>query len=176
MKPPAVILADITKLDVDAIVNAANEWMLGGGGVDGAIHAAAGSELLAACRAVPEVRPGVRCPAGEARITPAFRLPAKFVIHTVGPRWRGGDRGEAEVLAACYRSSLELGVANGVRSIAFPAISTGVFGFPLIAACRIAVAECAAFQKRERRIESVTLVAYSDGDEVALRKAVSDHA
>ena len=100
--------ADITTLEVDAIVNAANETLLGGGGVDGAIHRAAGPELLAACRALPEVRPGVRCPTGEARITPGYRLPAMHVIHTVGPVWRGGGRGEAERLASCYRESLRL--------------------------------------------------------------------
>src|SRR5437773_6824471 len=119
-----VEVGDITRMSVDAIVNAANEWMLGGGGVDGAIHNAAGQKLLEACRAVPEVRPGVRCPTGEARITPGFRLAARFVIHTVGPVWRGGDNGEAELLASCYARSLEVAVANNVRTIAFPSIST----------------------------------------------------
>src|SRR5215204_293066 len=103
-----IIRGDITTLDVDAIVNAANERMLGGGGVDGAIHRAAGPELLAACRLVPEVRPGVRCPTGEARLTPGFRLLARFVIHTVGPIWHGGSRGEPELLARCYRSSMSV--------------------------------------------------------------------
>src|SRR6185369_5051181 len=120
-----VRLGDITTFDVDAIVNAANERMLGGGGVDGAIHRGAGPELLAACRAVPEVRPGVRCPTGEARITPAFGLPAKFVIHTVGPVWHGGRSGEDDLLAACYRNSLQLAEANGCKSMAFPSISCG---------------------------------------------------
>src|SRR6187399_256182 len=101
-------LGDITRLEMDAIVNAANERMLGGGGVDGAIHRAAGPRLLDACRAIPEVRPGVRCPTGEARITPGFRLPARFVIHTVGPVWQGGDRDEDALLASCYRSSMKL--------------------------------------------------------------------
>src|SRR3954464_2602315 len=100
-----VVLSDITRLSVDAIVNAANERMLGGGGVDGAIHAAAGPELVEACRAVAEGRPGVRCPTGEARITPAFRLPARYVVHTVGPVWSGGERGERELLASAYRQS-----------------------------------------------------------------------
>ncbi|TCV96004.1 O-acetyl-ADP-ribose deacetylase (regulator of RNase III) [Luteibacter rhizovicinus] len=131
--------SDITILNVDAIVNAANESLLGGGGVDGAIHRAAGLRLLAACRALPEVRPGVRCPTGEARITPGFDLPARFVIHTVGPVWHGGGDGEAGRLAACYRNSLALAQAHGLRSIAFPAISCGVFGYPLDEAAAIAV-------------------------------------
>src|SRR4051812_22815700 len=123
----AVIEADITTLALDAIVNAANESLLGGGGVDGAIHRAAGPELLAACRAIPEVSRGVRCPTGEARITPGFRLPAKQVIHTAGPIWRGGGKGEPEQLASCYRTSLELARENAIESIAFPAISCGVY-------------------------------------------------
>src|SRR5215831_6499776 len=122
---------DITQLQVDAIVNAANEFMLGGGGVDGAIHRAAGPRLLEACRAVAEVRPGVRCPTGEARITPGFDLAARYVIHTVGPVWRGGASGEEDLLAACYRASLGLAEQTGLRSIAFPAISCGVFRFPV---------------------------------------------
>jgi O-acetyl-ADP-ribose deacetylase (regulator of RNase III) len=130
---------DITRLQVDAIVNAANEWMLGGGGVDGAIHRAAGPELLAACRAVPEVRPGVRCPTGEARITPGFKLPAKHVIHTVGPVWHGGSANEEALLASCYRASLALAAEHAIGSIAFPAISCGVYRFPTERACAIAV-------------------------------------
>src|ERR1700675_4850583 len=120
-----VALADITTLQVDAIVNAANEWLLGGGEADGAIHSAAGPELLEACRRIPEVRPGVRCPTGDARVTPAFRLPARHVIHTVGPIWRGGRRGESELLASCYRNVLALAGEYGIRTIAFPAISCG---------------------------------------------------
>src|SRR5215211_5286713 len=120
--PIEVIEADITTLDVDAIVNAANERLLGGGGVDGAIHRRAGPELLAACRAIPEVQHGVRCPTGESRITRGFNLPARLVIHTVGPVWHGGRSGEPELLASCYRSALALAHAHGVRSIAFPAI------------------------------------------------------
>ncbi len=174
MEPLSVILGDITRFEVDAIVNAANEWMLGGGGVDGAIHAAAGPELVAACKAVPEVRPGIRCPIGEARITPAFRLPAKYVIHTVGPRWRGGTRNEQELLASCYRASLRLALGNGIRSIAFPAISTGAFAYPLLPACRVAVSECVAFLRNTPSTIDVTLVAYSKADAVALRRALAE--
>jgi O-acetyl-ADP-ribose deacetylase (regulator of RNase III) len=139
-----VIEADITTLQVDAIVNAANETLLGGGGVDGAIHRAAGPELLAACRALPQVRPNVRCATGQARITPGVRLPAKFVIHTVGPVWRGGEFGEPQLLANCYRESLRLAREKGVGSIAFPAISCGVYGYPLQAAATVAAREVRA--------------------------------
>ena len=137
--------ADITSLAVDAIVNAANETLLGGGGVDGAIHRAAGPRLTAACRAIPLVRPAVRCPTGEARITPGFDLPARHVIHTVGPIWRGGKDGEAERLASCYQASLRLAFEHGARSIAFPAISCGVFGYPFDQAARIAIREVRAW-------------------------------
>jgi O-acetyl-ADP-ribose deacetylase (regulator of RNase III) len=130
--PIAVIKGDITTLDVDAIVNAANRALCGGGGVDGAIHDAAGPELVAACR------PLGPCPTGEARITPGFRLPARWVIHTVGPVWDGGDRREAELLASCYRESLRLATEKGLTSVAFPAISTGAYRFPLRGACEIA--------------------------------------
>ena len=140
-----VIQGDITTLAVDAIVNAANQVMLGGGGVDGAIHRAAGRELYEACLKVPEVRPGVRCPTGEARITPGFKLPAKYVIHTVGPVYRDGRHGEPELLAACYRNSLALAAENGCRSIAFPCISTGVYGYPIADAARIAIREVEEF-------------------------------
>jgi O-acetyl-ADP-ribose deacetylase (regulator of RNase III) len=135
-----LVRGDITALDVDAIVNAANETLLGGGGVDGAIHRAAGPELLRACRALPEVRPGVRCPTGEARITPGFRLRAHHVIHTVGPVWNGGDGGEPALLASCYRESLRVAREHALRSVAFPAISCGVYGYPLAAAAAVAVA------------------------------------
>ena len=140
-----IIQGDITTLAVDAIVNAANQQMLGGGGVDGAIHDAAGPELFEACLKVPEVRPGVRCPTGEARITPGFKLPAKYVIHTVGPVYYDGEHGEPEKLAACYRNSLALAAENGCQSIAFPCISTGVYGYPIEDAARIAVREVREF-------------------------------
>lgn len=134
-----VVDADITTLAVDAIVNAANESLLGGGGVDGAIHRAAGPELLAECRGIGG------CPTGEARITRGYRLPARHVIHTVGPVWRGGGSGEPALLADCYRNCFKLADANDVASIAFPAISTGVYGYPLAAATAIAIAETRAY-------------------------------
>ena len=137
--PLELIKADITTLSVDAIVNAANEQMLGGGGVDGAIHRAAGPGLLQECRRVPEVRPGVRCPTGEVRLTGGHALPARFVIHTVGPVWDGGGYGEDELLASCYRNAVKLAIKQDLKSIAFPAISTGVYGFPIDRAAAIAV-------------------------------------
>jgi O-acetyl-ADP-ribose deacetylase (regulator of RNase III) len=134
-----VVVGDITKSDVDAIVNAANERMLGGGGVDGAIHRAAGPQLKKECEQVAEVRPGVRCPTGEARITSGGNLTARHVIHTVGPVYRGGKSNEPALLAACYTESLRLAEANGLESIAFPCISTGVYGYPKDEAAQIAV-------------------------------------
>jgi O-acetyl-ADP-ribose deacetylase (regulator of RNase III) len=168
-----VVQGDIARQQVDVIVNAANEWMLGGGGVDGAIHDAAGPELLEACRAIPEVRTGVRCPTGEARLTPAFRLPARWVVHTVGPVWRGGTQGEPALLASCYRESLALAIAQGARSIAFPAISTGVFRFPIGLASQIAVAEVSSFLVSQPNFEEVRLVAFDARLAVALREAVA---
>ena len=135
-----LLTADLTHLAVDAIVNAANRQLLGGGGVDGAIHRAAGPRLLEACRVLPEVAPGVRCPTGEARITPGFNLPAGHVIHTVGPVWRGGHHDEPELLAACYRNTLQLAREHGLRSIAFPAISCGAYGYPPELAAEVACA------------------------------------
>ena len=134
---------DITQVAVDAIVNAANERLLGGGGVDGAIHRAAGPQLLESCRAIPELRPGVRCPTGEARVTPAFDLPARLVIHTVGPVYRSAEQ-SGPLLRAAYRSSLELAVLQGVCSIAFPAISCGIYGYPLGEAAPLALETCVA--------------------------------
>ena len=151
-----VIRADITTLDVDAIVNAANESLLGGGGVDGAIHRAAGPELLEECRkAAP-------CPTGEARITGGYRLPARHVIHTVGPVWRDGANGEDELLAACYRNALALAEAHAITSIAFPSISTGIYGFPAGRAARIAVETVAAEARQSDVLEKVVFCCFDD--------------
>jgi O-acetyl-ADP-ribose deacetylase len=157
-----VLKCDITRLSVDAIVNAANEVMLGGGGVDGAIHRAAGPELLQACRQFPEVRPNVRCPTGKARVTLGYNLPARFVIHTVGPIWRGGDRQEREQLAMCYRNSLWIAICVGAKSIAFPAISCGVYRFPYDEAAKISVDVIRQTLHAGAPIERVVLAAFDD--------------
>jgi O-acetyl-ADP-ribose deacetylase (regulator of RNase III) len=168
-----VVAADITTLAVDAIVNAANERMLGGGGVDGAIHRAAGPRLYDACRALPEVRPGVRCPTGEARITPGFDLPARFVIHTVGPVWHGGDENEDELLASCYRNSLVLAKENQLKSISFPAISTGIYGFPLDRAAQIAVRTVREFLgSNQTSSQRVLLVCFGEQSRTAFDRAL----
>ena len=147
---------DITKLDVDAIVNAANTTLLGGGGVDGAVHRAAGTELLAECRTLGGCRPGA------AKITRGYRLPARFVIHTVGPVWRGGERHEPEILANCYRNSLQLAVENGLKTIAFPAISCGAYGYPIPDAAQIAVKTTRNFLVIEDKIDKVIFVLWGD--------------
>jgi O-acetyl-ADP-ribose deacetylase (regulator of RNase III) len=151
-----VVQGDITRQAVDAIVNAANERLLGGGGVDGAIHRAAGPELLQECRKIGG------CPTGEARITRGYRLPARHVIHTVGPVWHGGQRGEPELLSACYRNSLELAVANGVSTIAFPGISTGVYGYPAEAATRLAMTTVKDCLARMPSIDEVRFVTFGE--------------
>lgn len=155
---------DITTLSVDAIVTAANPYLLGGGGADGAIHRAAGPGLLDACLALPETPPGsgIRCPTGEARITGAFLLKARHVIHAVGPVWAGGGHGEAELLASCYRNSLRLAAEHRCRRVAFPAIGCGVYGYPIRPACEIAVRTVRAELERLVAIERVDLVAFEE--------------
>lgn len=152
------IQIDITTLDVDAIVNAANSSLLGGGGVDGAIHRAAGPQLLEACR------PLRGCPTGEARLTPGFALPARYVIHTVGPVWHGGERGEAQLLASCYRNALHLAAGHDLASIAFPSISTGVYGYPPERAAAIAVATVREELAHLPSIERVLFCCFSPAD------------
>lgn len=168
-----VVHGDITKLEVDVIVNAANEQLLGGGGVDGAIHAAAGPELLEACQALPELRQGVRCLTGDARLTRAFRLKARYVVHTVGPVWRGGHSGEPDLLASCYRQSLTLARKQDVRSIALPCISTGLYGYPAKDAARIAVRECSSFLEQHPSFELIQLVGFSSRDVQILNEALT---
>ncbi len=151
---------DITTLAVDAIVNAANQALLGGGGVDGAIHRAAGPALLRACRDLPEASGGVRCRTGDVKLTPGFALPARFVIHTVGPIWQGGNTGEAALLASCYRSSLALAAEHGLTTLAFPAISCGVYGYPLKAAVALAVREVRAWLETHHMPERVVFCTF----------------
>jgi len=158
------VRGDITAERVDVIVNAANTSLLGGGGVDGAIHRAAGPELLEECRTLGG------CPTGEARITKGYRLPARWVIHTVGPVWTGGGRGEAELLRRCYENSLRLAVERGLRSVAFPSISTGAYHFPVRDAARIAVATVRAHLAGPTPVDLVRFVCFSDGDLAVYRE------
>jgi len=153
-----IIQGDITKLAVDAIVNAANSSLLGGGGVDGAIHRVAGRELLEECRLLGG------CETGQAKITKGYKLPARFVIHTVGPVWRGGAHGEVELLYACYRNSLVLAAQNEVKTIAFPCISTGVYGYPFDAACEVALRAIGDFFREDTSISEVLLCCFDNAD------------
>lgn len=163
-----VIEADITTLRVDAIVNAANEALLGGGGVDGAIHRAAGPALLAACRSLGG------CATGEAKVTPGFNLPCRFIIHAVGPVWRGGNRGEAELLASCYRRSLALAEDRQLHSLAFPAISCGVYGYPIEQACAISVDTLLSALQDAPAVREVLLCAYDTRVSAGWHQALSD--
>ena len=163
-----IIRGDITKQAVDAIVNAANCSLLGGGGVDGAIHRAAGPELLAECRTLHG------CKTGKAKITKGYRLPARYVIHTPGPIWYGGDSGEEELLASCYRSCLELASENGCRTVDFPSISTGVYHFPLDRASRIAVGTIKAYLEGHPEIERVRMVCFDARTEAAYAAALAE--
>lgn len=164
-----VVEGDITLLQVDAIVNAANSSLLGGGGVDGAIHRAAGPRLLDECKTLGG------CKTGHAKITRAYRLPARFVIHAVGPVWRGGGYGEPELLASCYRESLKLATENGCVTIAFPAISCGAYGYPLSEAAKIAVHETRSSCKISDAPKKIYLVCFSPGSAAAYRQALRDH-
>ena len=165
MERVEIIEGDITALALDAIVNAANESLLGGGGVDGAIHRAAGRGLLEECRALGG------CATGEAKLTGGYNLPARFVIHTVGPVYADGKRGEARLLAACYANSLKLAREHGIKTIAFPCISTGVYGYPFEAACKVALGAIGDFLLRDERMEKIVLVCFGAAD-YALYKAV----
>ena len=159
-----IVRGDITKLEVDAIVNAANTTLLGGGGVDGAIHRAAGPELLAECRTLGGCEPG------DAKLTRGYRLPARFVIHTVGPIWRGGKHEEPETLANCYRNSLQLAAENGIQTIAFPAISCGAYGYPIQEAAEIALKTTREFLAKTDKIEKVIFVLWGEDVYEAYRK------
>lgn len=163
-----IIDDDITRQRVDAIVNAANSSLLGGGGVDGAIHRAAGPQLLAECRTLGG------CPTGQARITKGYNLPAKYVIHTVGPVWEGGADNEDQLLENCYRNALKLAVEHDIHTIAFPSISTGIYGFPIARASRIAVKTVKAFLEQEQRIEKVIFVCFGQRDYQVYQETVQE--
>lgn len=165
-----IVLGDITKVEADAIVNAANRTLLGGGGVDGAIHRAAGPELLEQCRKLNG------CETGQAKITKGFKLPAKYVIHTVGPIWRGGDYNEDRLLASCYKNSLQLAVENRIKTIAFPSISTGAYRFPLKRAARIAIMEITRFLKGTKSIDKVIIVCFDKETMGAYEEALNEIA
>lgn len=164
----SVVRGDITKLEVDAIVNAANSSLLGGAGVDGAIHRAAGPELLAECRTLGG------CATGQAKITAGYRLPARHVIHTVGPVWQGGDQGEPELLASCYRKSLALAVHSDLKTVAFPAISCGVYGYPILEAVDVAVATIREHLAGPSTLDEVILVAFNDEIFDAYQRALAN--
>lgn len=167
-----VIKGDITRTEADAIVNAANSSLMGGGGVDGAIHRAGGPTILEECRKIVARQGG--CPTGKAVITTAGRLPAKYVIHTVGPVWRGGNNGEHELLASCYRNSLQLAAAHNCTSIAFPNISTGVYGFPKAAAAEVAINTIKAFDASGTSLQQVRLVCFDDENFALAQKALAN--